>query len=75
MVNYRPLINMCKIISITLKDLPKINNLEKQLNLNETKLNFLNQTLLNENFNFIKLVSANKLLAFYNFHGTKVTAI
>ena len=71
MVNYRPLINMCKIISITLKDLPKINNLEKQLNLNETKLNFLNQTLLNENFKFVKLIYGRQIVGFLQFSWNK----
>ena len=43
--------NMCKISEVTEKDLPKINELENQLNLNKTKLIFFNQTLLNENNN------------------------
>ena len=39
--------NMFKISEVILKDLPKINELENQLNLYETKLNFFNQTLSN----------------------------
>ena len=46
--------NMCKISEVTVEDLPKINELENQLNLNKTKLNFFNQTLSNDNFKFIK---------------------
>ena len=53
------LINMCKISEVKVKDLPKINELENQLNLNKTKLNFFNKTLSNENFKFIKLVLEN----------------
>ena len=56
--------NMCKISEVTVKDLPKINELENQLNLNKTKLNFFNQTLSNENFKFIKLVLENEIIGF-----------
>ena len=64
-------INMCKIIQVTVKDLTKINELEKQLNLNKTKLNFFNQTLLNENFKFIKLVSEKEIIGFLQFSWNK----
>ncbi len=71
MVNYRQPINMCKITSITLKDLPKINKLENQLNLNETNLNFLKHTLLNENFKFVKLISGRQIVGFLQFSWNK----
>ena len=62
---------MCKIIQVTLKDLPKINELENQLNLNKTKLNFFNQTLSNENFKFIKLVLEKQIIGFLQFSLNK----
>lgn len=62
---------MCKIIQVTVKDLTKINELENQLNLNKTKLNFFNQTLSNENFKFIKLVSEKEIIGFLQFSWNK----
>jgi len=62
---------MCKISEVTLKDLPKINELENQLNLNKTKLNFFNQTLSNENFKFIKLVLEKQIIGFLQFSLNK----
>ena len=59
--------NMYKISEITVKDLSKINELENQLNLNETKLNFFNQTLSNEHFKFIKLVLEMQIIGFLQF--------
>ena len=44
MESYHQRINMCQIFEVTLKDLSKINELENQLNLNKTNLNFFNQT-------------------------------
>ena len=63
--------NMCKISEVTVKDLPKINELENQLNLNKTKFNFFNQTLSNENIKFIKLVLENKIIGFLQFSLNK----
>ena len=63
--------NMSKISEVTLKDLPKINKLENQLNLNKTKLNFFNQTLSNENFKFIKLVLEKQIIGFLQFSLNK----
>ena len=63
--------NMCKISEVTVKDLPKINELENQLNLNKTKLNFFNQTLSNENFRFIKLVLEKRIIGFLQFSVNK----
>ena len=63
--------NMCKISEVTEKDLPKINELENQLNLNKTKLNFFNQTLSNENFKFIKLVLEKQIIGFLQFSFNK----
>ena len=54
MASYRQQINMFKIYEVKVKDLSEINELEKELDLNKTKLNFFNQTLLNKNFKFIK---------------------
>jgi len=64
-------INMSKISEVTLKDLPRINELENQLNLNKTTLNFFNQTLYNENFKFIKLVSDRQIIGFLQFSWNK----
>ena len=47
------------------------NELENQLNLNETKLNFFNQILLNENFKFIKLISEGQIIGFLLFSWNK----
>ena len=63
--------NMCKISEVTVKDLTKINELENQLNLNKTKLNFFNQTLSNENFKFIKLVLEKQIIGFLQFSVNK----
>ena len=63
--------NMCKISEVTLKDLPKINELENQLNLNETKSNFFNQTLSNENFKFVKLVFEKQIIGLLQFSLNK----
>ena len=64
-------INMFQIYEVTLKDLSKINELENQLNLNKTNLNFFNQTLLNENFKFIKLISKRQIIGFLLFSWNK----
>ena len=63
--------NMCKISEVTVKDLPKINELENHLNLNKTKLNFFNQTLSNENFKFIKLVLKKQIIGFVQYSVNK----
>jgi len=63
--------NMCKISEVKVKDLPKINELENQLNLNKTKLNFFNQTLSNENFRFIKLVLKKQIIGILQFSLNK----
>ena len=63
--------NMCQISEVTLKDLPKINELENQLNLNETKSNFFNQTLSNENFKFVKLVFEKQIIGLLQFSLNK----
>ena len=59
------------ISEVTIKDLPKINELENQLNLNKTELIFFNQTLLNENFKFIKLVLEKQIIGFLQFSLNK----
>ena len=64
-------IKMCKISEVTLKDLSKINELENQLNLNKTTVNFFNQTLFNENFKFIKLISEKQIIGFLQFSWNK----
>ena len=71
MESHHQQINMCKISKVTVKDLPKINELENQLNLNKTKLNFFNQTLSNENFRFIKLVLKKQIIGFLQFSLNK----
>ena len=69
--SYQQQIDMCKIIQVTVEDLPKINELENQLNLNKTKLNFFNQTLMNKNFKFIKLTSDKQIIGFLQFSWNK----
>ena len=71
MESHHQQINMSKISEVTLKDLPRINELENQLNLNKTTLNFFNQTLYNENFKFIKLVSDRQIIGFLQFSWNK----
>ena len=71
MGNYHQQIDMFKISQVTIKDLPKINELENQLHLNKTKLNFFNQTLLNENLKFIKLISDREIIGFLQFSWNK----
>ena len=71
MENYHQQTNMYKISEITVKDLSKINELENHLNLNETTLNFFNQTLSNENFKFIKLVLEKEIIGFLQFSFNK----
>ena len=71
MASYRQQINMFKTSEVTAKDLSEINELEKELNLNKTKLNFFNQTLLNKNFKFIKLTSDKQIIGFLQFSWNK----
>ena len=71
MENHHQQIKIYKISEVTVKDLFKINELENQLNLNETKLNFFNQTLSNENFKFIKLVLEKQIIGFLQFSWNK----
>ena len=71
MESYHQQTNMYKISGVTVKDLPKVNELENQLNLNETKLKFFSQTLSNENFNFIKLVLEKQIIGFLQFSLNK----
>ena len=71
MASYRQQINMFKTSEVTVKDLSEINELEKELNLNKTKLNFFNQILLNKNFKFIKLTSDKQIIGFLQFSWNK----
>ena len=71
MGSYRQQINMCKIFEVTVKDLFKINDLENQLNLNITKLNFFDQITLNKNFKFVKLISKRQIIGFLQFSWNK----
>ena len=71
MENHHQQTKMCKISEVRVKDLPKINKLEDQLNLNKTKFIFFNQTLLNENFKFIKLVLEKQIIGFLQFSVNK----
>ena len=71
MESHHQQINMWIISEVTVKDLPKINELEHQLNLNKTNLNFFNQTLSNENFKFIKLVGEKQIIGFLQFSLNK----
>ena len=67
MGSYHQQISMCKISEVTVKDLPKINKLENQLNLNDTNLFFFNQILLSENYKFIKLISEYQIIGILQF--------
>ena len=71
MESYHQQIDMFKIKEVTVKDLFKINKLENQLNLNETKLIFFNKVLLNENFKFIKLMSKKQIIGILQFSWNK----
>ena len=71
MGNYHQQINMYKIYEVSVSDLSEINNLENHLNLNKTKLNFFNQTLLNENFKFVKLVLKGQIIGILMFSWNK----
>ena len=71
MASYRQQINMFKTSEVTVKDLSEINELEKELNLNKTKLNFFNQTLLNQNFKFIKLILDKQIIGVLQFSWNK----
>ena len=71
MVNYHLLTDMYKISRVTIKDLIEINKLENQLFGNITKLDFFNKTLLNENFEFIKLVFNSEIIGFSQFFWNK----
>ena len=71
MVSCHQRIKMCKIFKVTIKDLPIINELENQLNLNITKLNFFNQILLNKNFKFVKLISNKQIIGLLLFSWNK----
>ena len=71
MENHLQQTNMYKISKATEKDLPKINDLENQLNLNKTELNFFNQTLSNKNLKFIKLVFEKQIIGFLQFSLNK----
>ena len=71
MESHHQQINMYKISVVTVKDLPKINELENQLNLDKTKLNFFNQTLSNKNFKFIKLALEKQIIGFLQFSMNK----
>ena len=71
MGSYLQQINMCKIFEVTVKDLFKINDLEIQLDLNITKLNFFDQIILNKNFKFVKLISKRQIIGFLQFSWNK----
>ena len=71
MESYHQQIKMCKIFEVTVKDLPKINNLENQLNSNETKSNFFDKFTLNKNFKFVKLISKRQIIGFLQFSWNK----
>ena len=62
---------MFKTSEVTAKDLSKINELEKELDLNKTQLNFFNQISLNKNFKFIKLILDRQIIGFLQFSWNK----
>ena len=71
MASYHQQINMFKTSEVTAKDLSKINELEKELDLNKTQLNFFNQISLNKNFKFIKLILDRQIIGFLQFSWNK----
>ena len=62
---------MCKISKVTVEDLPKINDLENQLNLNITKLNFFDHIISNKNLRFVKLISNKQIIGILQFSWNK----
>ena len=71
MERFRQQISMCKISEVIVNDLDKINNLENQLNLNITKLNFFNHIISNKNFRFVKLISNKQIIGILQFSWNK----
>ena len=71
MESFRQQISMCKISEVIVNDLDKINNLENQLNLNITKLNFFNHIISNKNFRFVKLISNKQIIGILQFSWNK----
>ena len=71
MESFRQQISMCKISEVTVNDLDKINDLENQLNLNITKLNFFDHIISNKNFRFVKLISNKQIIGFLQFSLNK----
>ena len=67
----RQQISMCKIFEVTGNDLNKINDLENQLNLNITKLNFFDHIIFNKNFRFVKLISNKQIIGILQFSWNK----
>ena len=71
MERFRQQISMCKISEVIVNDLDKINNLENQLNLNITKLNFFDHIISNKNFRFVKLISNKQIIGILQFSWNK----
>ena len=71
MERFRQQISMCKISEVTVNDLDKINDLENQLNLNITKLNFFDHITSNKNFRFVKLILNKKIIGILQFSWNK----
>ena len=71
MERFRQQISMCKISEVTVNDLNKINDLENQLNLNITKLNFFDHIISNKNFRFVKLISNKQIIGILQFSWNK----
>ena len=71
MERFRQQISMCKISEVTVNDLGKINDLENQLNLNITKLNFFDHIISNKNFGFVKLISNKQIIGILQFSWNK----
>ena len=71
MERFRQQISMCKISEVTVNDLDKINDLENQLNLNITKLNFFDHIISNKNFRFVKLISNKQIIGILQFSWNK----
>ena len=71
MERFRQQISMCKISEVTVNDLDKINDLENQLNLNITKLNFFDHIISNKNLRFVKLISNKQIIGILQFSWNK----
>ena len=77
MENYHQQAKNFKIINVSILDIDKINCIEKELNLSITTMSFLEKTLLNDNYNFLKLIIKNQIIGIFSYYrsGTECDII